>query len=292
MSLADCGNFMTRFCEQKDKGMKQLKYFSATAMFLMLISTNAHAAPSAEIMQKIVDQGVPEDALNRLVKFMDENKGKNFTQDAYSCEGKDPASIVPCDDPKRIKGDRTVTVGTPDNVAIIDFAAPSTTERFYMINLKTGVVQKFLAAHGLGSGKGNYATKFSNQKDSRQTSLGIFLTGDIYYGHFGPAVRMYGLQSSNDQSYNRDIVMHGAWYAESNFIDMVNQQTGARYGRLGLSWGCPAVGETVIPRVAQSLSNGSLVMHYYYGLMDKALSGKEVVAPSSQHNPKFAPEEI
>lgn len=229
------------------------------------------------INKKILSAGVPADALSRLNKFMYENRGRSFNQDTYICEGKDPASVRPCEENKRIRSSKTVTLQSPQYVAVVDYSAPSTQRRFYFINMRTGDVQKYYASHGIGSGEGNYAYKFSNTKDSRQTSLGFYLTGDIYTGSYGKTLRMYGLQKSNDQAYNRDIVVHGAWYVGEDFINMKNPKTGQPFGRLGLSWGCPALSLSMADKLIPYLKGGSVIFHYHSSLLDESQNGRLVV---------------
>lgn len=165
-------------------------------------------------------------------------------------------------------------------VVIIDYGSPSTDFRFYLINLANGDVKKLYVSHGVGSGKSNFATRFSDIKDSRQTSLGIFMTGETYLGKYGKTQRLYGLQNSNAQAYNRDIVLHGAWYVDDKFINSIDPLTGEKYGRLGLSWGCPALPLNAIEKMISTLGYGGLVMHYRESLMDQAQSGQEVTAPN------------
>ena len=225
--------------------------------------SSAVAAPPAAIVKKILSQGVPAEALTRMTTFMDDNRGRTFNQDTYSCEGRDPENVRPCEDHKRTRTSKTVTVNGATYVAIVDFGVPSSQRRFYFINLKNGDVQKYYVAHGQGSGKGDMATRFSNIKDSRQTSLGMYLTGETYSGGYGMTLRMYGLERSNDQAYNRDIVMHGAWYVSEDFMNSLNSNTGEKYGRMGLSWGCPAVSLAIAERTIPFLKNGSLILHFH-----------------------------
>jgi hypothetical protein len=250
------------------------------SLSLSVLSVSAHAAAiSDEVQQKILAQGVPADALTRMSKFLAENEGRSFSQSVYTCKGKAADSIRPCDDSERTATTRDVKLESPETVGIIDFSLPSTDRRFYLINTKSGEVTRFYATHGVGTSKQNYASRFSNTKDSRQTSLGFYLGGGIYQGHYGNTMRMYGLQTSNDQGYNRDIVLHGAWYVSEDFMKSINQSTGQPYGRLGHSWGCPAVGLGVIDKIAGLLKNGGVLLHYHPRLMEEALKGKEIVDP-------------
>ncbi|MBO9665251.1 MAG: murein L,D-transpeptidase catalytic domain family protein [Bdellovibrio sp.] len=255
--------------------------YSMMSIVFSLIALTSHAAPSNDILKKITDQGVPVDALSRLVKFMDDYQGRTFQQQTYTCAKLPPESIKPCEESERTPSTSIVTLANPELVVIIDFSRASTEKRFFFINLKTGEVMKHLVSHGIGSGNSNYASRFSNIKDSRQTSLGIYLAGDTYMGKYGRTLRLYGLQGSNDQAYNRDIVLHGAWYAADTFPDSINPKTGQKFGRLGVSWGCPALPTSTAAKLIPMLKNGSLVMHYFGSLMDDALTGQEVSAPTT-----------
>ncbi|MFS4460694.1 murein L,D-transpeptidase catalytic domain family protein [Bdellovibrio sp. HCB2-146] len=247
-------------------------------MLISILGLQAQALPSPDIVQRIVSQGVPEDALTRLLDFIYFYNGRSFYQEIYVCAGAPLGSAKPCEESKRIPSFKFVTLRSPTNVVIINYGAPSTDYRFFLINLETGDVTRFYSSHGVGSGKSNFASRFSNIQDSRQTSLGIFMTGETYVGRYGQTLRMYGLQTSNDQAYKRDIVLHGAWYVGDKFINSIDPTTGLKYGRLGLSWGCPAVSTQYIQSLITTLGSGSLIMHYHNNLMESALTGGEVIA--------------
>jgi hypothetical protein len=145
--------------------------------------------------------------------------------------------------------------GRDDLLTIIDYSLPSTEPRLWVLDLERGeVLFHELVAHGQGTGE-NYATRFSNVKDSKQTSLGLFLTGGTYIGGNGYSMKLKGLdQGVNDLAEERHIVMHGAWY--------VSAEHARRQGRLGRSWGCPALSEDVAPRVIDTIKGGSFVFSY------------------------------
>lgn len=260
-----------------------MRLMSILVMTSLLCSFSAQAGVSEAMASKIISQGVPADAFQRLAKFMAENEGRKFNQDIYICEGQEPTNVKPCEDKKRKRDNIKVSFTSPEYVVIVNYSAPSTERRFFLINLQSGKVQSFYTAHGLGSGRSNYATKFSNTKDSRQTSLGIYLTGETYKGSYGQTLRMYGLERSNDQAYIRDIVVHGAWYVGEDFINTIDPKTGQPFGRLGLSWGCPALSLYMASKVIPLIKEGSLIMHYHAGLQDEAQSGRlvQVSPPTS-----------
>jgi hypothetical protein len=239
----------------------------------------AQAKPSPQIYNRIISQGVPVGALRQLVEFMDTYRGTSFVQDIYTCAGSLPESTKPCEEKKRTRAIKSVTLDNPRWSVIIDYGAPSTLQRLYLIDFETGDVHRTFAAHGSGTGKTEIASKFSNIKDSKQTSLGIYMAGETYSGKYGLSLRMYGLQGANNMAFHRDIVMHGAWYANGDFIGTKDPKTGLPFNRLGLSWGCPAVPLNDIKNLIGYIQNGGLIMHYHSLLMDAAQSGAEVTAP-------------
>lgn len=256
--------------------MKKKTLLFGLVVAINTVSIFSYARPSTEVFKKIISQGVPTSALTRLIDFMDENKNRTFQQDTYLCAGKAETSISPCHESERSRSTSVITLGTPRHVAIVDFTKASTERRFFLINLESGSVQKYYGAHGIGSGNSKDAKIFSNVKDSRQTSLGIYLTGGTYYGKYGKTLRMYGLQRSNDQAYMRDIVLHGAWYVGEDFINSINPKTEQPFGRLGVSWGCPAVSTAIAQKIIPILESGSLIMHYHEAVQDQSLSGQRV----------------
>ena len=110
-------------------------------------------------------------------------------------------------------------------------------------------------AHGKNSGD-NYAEQFSNSPKSQESSIGVYVTGDTYYGNDGYSMHLIGLDKGfNSNAYSRAIVMHGAWYVSQDFI--------SRYGRLGRSWGCPALDPTIEPKIVNIIKNGTVIFAYY-----------------------------
>lgn len=256
-------------------------FLAAMALSATMVAPSAQALDVNDALsQKIIAQGVPTDALTRFYKFIDENKGRQFHEKVYDCLGRYFGTVKPCDENARLPSMKDVTFNEiPNYVGIIDFTRPSTERRFFLINMKSGEVKKYYVAHGKGSGA-KYATKFSNTPDSLQTSLGIYLGGEVYQGSYGDTLRLYGLEGSNDKAYNRDIVLHGAWYVGEDFINSINDSTKQKYDRLGVSWGCPALSLEIAPKVIALLKNGGLLMHYQKDLMDKSESGQEVSIPT------------
>ncbi|HEX4913316.1 MAG TPA: murein L,D-transpeptidase catalytic domain family protein [Vicinamibacterales bacterium] len=147
-------------------------------------------------------------------------------------------------------------VGHPRTLTVIDYSKPSTEQRLWVYDLNTReLVYQELVAHGQGTGA-NVAAKFSNQPDSHQTSLGLFVTDETYVGRNGYSLRLDGLDKGwNDRARERAIVMHGAPYVSPAFVKA--------NGRLGRSHGCPAVSDTVARQLIDRVKGGGLVFAYY-----------------------------
>lgn len=147
-------------------------------------------------------------------------------------------------------------VDSPKTLTVIDYSLPSTQPRLWVLDLQTGhTLYQEVVAHGRGSG-GNLATMFSNDADSHQTSLGLFVTEDSYVGQNGYSMRLNGLERGiNDRARARAIVVHGAQY--------VDPATAAVQGRLGRSWGCPALRLAIAKALIDSIKGGNLLFAYY-----------------------------
>jgi hypothetical protein len=142
-------------------------------------------------------------------------------------------------------------------VAIADMSQPSSAERFYVFDLENRkLVLRTLVAHGSGSGD-LMAERFSNRDGSHQTSLGLYRVGSrIRSPKHGAALLLDGLDPGiNDRARSREVIIHSASYVSSAFV--------ARHGRLGRSWGCPAVPVADLPKIIDLLSDGGLL--YVYG---------------------------
>ena len=149
-------------------------------------------------------------------------------------------------------------------LAVIDYSKPSTERRLWVFDLASArLLYDEHVAHGRGSGE-NLATSFSNTDGSHQTSLGLYTTAETYMGGNGYSLRMDGHEPGwNDNARNRLIVMHGAPY--------VNPLQARVQGRLGRSFGCPAVRPEVAKPMIDTLKQGQLV--FAYAKNDKWLKG-------------------
>lgn len=209
------------------------KHLSIALVLLLSFSINkafAGSAPTRSELEAVLEKYdhldpnhvVPTAALERLVAYYDQVKDK---------------------------------LGNPNYITVIDFSKHSSQKRMHVIDMKTGAVVSYLAAHGKGSEGARddgYADRFSNVDGSNASSLGIYKTGEPYSGAHGLSLRLHGLEATNSNAYSRAIVLHGA--------DYVSPGTISSTGRIGRSLGCPAVENRYAPGLVASLKNGSLMI--------------------------------
>ncbi len=141
---------------------------------------------------------------------------------------------------------------------LIDMRLPSGNNRFFVYNLERDSVEiTGLVTHGSGSENGTDELEFSNVPNSYKTSLGKYKMGKSYYGKFGLAYKLYGLDNSNSKAFDRFIVLHG-------HSCVPNDETAPF--PICVSLGCP----TVSPAFLSTLQNyinqtqASILLWIYY----------------------------
>jgi hypothetical protein len=137
-------------------------------------------------------------------------------------------------------------------LTIIDFGLSSTKKRMWVMDMETKeVLFNTYVSHGKNTG-GEFATNFSNTVNSLQSSLGFYVTAETYYGKNGLSLFIDGMEKGfNSNARKRYVVIHGADYAEPSFIK--------RIGRLGRSYGCPAVPNTIAKDVIATIKEESVL---------------------------------
>ena len=145
-------------------------------------------------------------------------------------------------------------------LTLIDFSRPSTEKRLFVFDMRQRkLLFSSVVSHGKNSG-GMYATSFSNEYGSYKSSLGFYLTETTYQGKNGYSLILNGLEKGiNDRARERAIVMHGAAYADPSLV--------SRGGRLGRSFGCPAVPQKLARPIIDAIKGGS-VIYIYAGTPD------------------------
>lgn len=168
-----------------------------------------------------------------------------------------------------------------DIVGIADFGVHSAEPRFHFVNLDREEVHSVHVSHGTGSDPEHdgWLNTFSNVEGSNATSRGAYVTWEWYVGRYGTSVRLGGLDPTNDAALRRYIVMHRAKYAEKSHIE--------RWGRLGRSNGCFAMGEDDFRTALLTLSGGRLLYADKLGWSENSL---ELLQPDVPNNlQRYAP---
>jgi hypothetical protein len=140
---------------------------------------------------------------------------------------------------------------------VVDLSKYSGKDRFWMVDLMTGAVEKHKVAHGDGSDPDNngYATLFGNTDGSHMSSLGFYLTGEIYDGTHPHSMRLDGLTAdgspngmANTNVRSRLIVVH-----EASYVDDANTS------QQGRSNGCLALDPSIEVSVVDRIHDGTLI---------------------------------
>ena len=160
-----------------------------------------------------------------------------------------------------------------DIVGIADFGLHSAKERFHFVDLDNERVESFFVTHGTGSDSEHdgWLKRYSNIEGSEATSRGAYMTRSWYRGRYGTSIRLDGLDPTNYNALPRAIVMHPAEYARPEHI--------TRYGRLGRSNGCFALGPDQFAKVLLKLSGGRLLFAESLGL---EADGSQLPPPMAQ----------
>lgn len=140
---------------------------------------------------------------------------------------------------------------------VVDQSLFSGKDRFWLVDLATGAVEAHHVAHGDGSDPDydGYATMFSNVSGSHMSSLGFYLTGEIYDGTHPHSMKLDGLSPdgspngmANTNVRERAIVVHEADYVDDTYT--------AKNGR---SNGCLALDPTIERGVVDRIHDGTLI---------------------------------
>ena len=141
-------------------------------------------------------------------------------------------------------------------LTVIDFSLPASQKRLWIFNLnEKKLLLNTYVSHGIKSGifASHY---FSNRHNSKTSSIGVYKTENDYYGRYGLALKLVGLEPGfNSNAFGRAIVMHGGWYVNAAFVE--------KYGRPGRSWGCPAIPKEHTKFIIDTIKDESLLIAYY-----------------------------
>ncbi len=216
------------------------RYFNIVLILISFFFTmGLSETEDKEIVDKIVETIEYNPWYHELIDSVKLSKAALF--DAYQ-------EFLILSDEKKITNDSLIT--------IIDFSKSSAEERFFVIDIKNQkLLYHLLVAHGMGSGE-EFPERFSNRPHSHMSSLGVYRTSNTYMGKHGYSLRLDGLEKGlNDNARKRAIVIHGAKYVDQDYI-MTN-------GRLGRSFGCPALPIDKTKEVIDLIKDGSCLFIYH-----------------------------
>src|SRR5690625_5176307 len=140
----------------------------------------------ASFSEKVIREGVPEKAWREAVAYFEENLEKLSNQ-------------------------RYIT--------IVDYGRKSSEPRMWIVDMETAEVEKRLTSHGAGrddrKNPRDRVYYLSNTPDSREGSLGFYITGTEYPSpKFKRALNLHGQDETNSNAFKRRIVFHGADYVD------------------------------------------------------------------------------
>lgn len=147
-------------------------------------------------------------------------------------------------------------------LTLVDFSLSSNEKRLWVIDLSSNMVLlQTLVAHGRNTGE-EFANNFSNAPESFKSSLGFYVTGEVYNGKHGISLKLDGLEKGlNDNARNRAVVLHGADYVSESFIK--------NHKRLGRSQGCPAVPVQFASEIIEMIKGQSCLYIYHPSIVKK-----------------------
>ena len=135
----------------------------------------------------------------------------------------------------------------PDFCFLIDMSLPSGQPRFFIYDLgKDSVLRSGLVAHGNCYQEWLEGRKYSNKVGSGCTSLGRYRIGIPYTGMWGYSYKLHGLDSSNNNAFERTVVLHSHRCVPAESTE----------GEICQSNGCPTVAPEFLTRL-KPLINGS-----------------------------------
>lgn len=92
---------------------------------------------------------------------------------------------------------------------LVDMSLPANHKRFFVYDFDKDTIQTSgLVTHGNCNQYWLEGRKYSNEMGCGCTSLGRYKIGSSYYGRFGLAFKLYGLDKTNSNAFKRYVVLH------------------------------------------------------------------------------------
>ena len=129
---------------------------------------------------------------------------------------------------------------------LIDMSLPANRKRFFVFDLENDSIQTSgLVAHGNCNQYWLEGRKYGNEIGCGCTSLGKYKIGKSYYGRFGLAFKLYGLDKTNSNAYKRSVVLHSHSCVPEREVNAEVCQ----------SSGCPTVSPIFLKRLEPMIKN-------------------------------------
>jgi hypothetical protein len=160
-----------------------------------------------------------------------------------------------------------------DFAFLVDMSVKSNKNRFFVVNLKTFTIEmSSLVAQGRGKQRLNLDKDYSNTPGSNCSSLGKYKVGKSYDGDFGRSYKLYGMDATNRNAFQRAIVLHAMGSipnVETNFP-------------IWQSEGCPSVPTTVLEKLGNMIdASKKPVLMWMYDDSYIPLTGKSSGIPAN-----------
>ncbi len=129
---------------------------------------------------------------------------------------------------------------------LIDMTLPSGQGRFFIYNFAKDTTENTgLVAHGNCFQYWLEGRRYSNVVGSGCTSLGKYKVGNSYTGKFGYSYKLHGLDSTNNNAFERTVVLHShSCVPDSEVSDEICQSNG-----------CPTVAPAFLEQLKLIINN-------------------------------------
>ena len=137
--------------------------------------------------------------------------------------------------------------GYNENICfLVDMTLPSGQNRFFIYDLgKDSLQGAGIVAHGNCFQYWLDGRRYSNVVGSGCTSLGKYRIGNHYVGKFGYSYKLYGLDPTNNNAFERTVVLHGhSCIPENETPDEICQSNG-----------CPTVSPRFLLQLKKIINN-------------------------------------
>ena len=131
---------------------------------------------------------------------------------------------------------------------LIDMSIPSGQNRFFVVDLeRDSILDAGLVTHGSCGEIYLENVRFSNKTGSECSAKGRYKIGYHYKGRFGDAWKLHGLDSSNNNAFERAVVLHSH--------NCVPATEPGSIQSICNSFGCPTVSPTYLKKLQNYLNN-------------------------------------